>query len=108
MTETHPTTDQITPGPWWLEKRSSGGLNVQAKHRGEGSSYCVASVNFHEPPHDEANARLIAAAPELLHALELLYKEMVLSGNATSKDYGWTPAIAASQEAIRKATGKQL
>ena len=58
-----------TPGPWWIDDRrvADGALQVQAQHRGEGSSYCVASVNGWEVP--EANARLIAAAPELLAAL---------------------------------------
>lgn len=54
----------------------------------------------------QANARLIAAAPELLEALKLLYREMELSGNAGSKDYGWPKAILASREAIAKAEGR--
>lgn len=59
-----------TPGPWWVEKRKdSHSPQIQAKHRGEGSSYCVATVNFWESP--EANARLIAMAPELLDALKV-------------------------------------
>lgn len=53
----------------------------------------------------EANARLISAAPDLLEALVLLEREMVLSGNASSVDYGWKPAIEKTWEAIEKATG---
>lgn len=55
----------------------------------------------------EANARLIAAAPDLLEALILLEKEMVLSGNAHSVDYGWKPAIEKTRAAIAAAEGKQ-
>jgi hypothetical protein len=69
-----PTGAGFTPGPWWVEdrlkvcaNRGGGALQIQAQHRGEGSSYCVATVNFWEAT--EANARLIAAAPQLYAAL---------------------------------------
>lgn len=52
----------------------------------------------------EDDARLIAAAPELLEALILLEREMVDSGNAGSVDYGWKPAIEKTRAAIAKAT----
>jgi hypothetical protein len=42
--------------------------------------------------------------PELLEALILLEREMVLSGNAESVDYGWKPAILKTRAAISKAT----
>lgn len=74
-----PTTETVThtPGPWWVERRVGDALQVNAKHRGEGSSYCVASVNHWEGETDRANARLIAAAPEMLAALkELLSAEL--------------------------------
>lgn len=51
------------------------------------------------------NARLFAAAPDLLEALILLREEMRLSGNAEAKDYGWPKAIQATDAAIAKATG---
>lgn len=58
-----------TPGPWWVDnRRPTGALQIQAEHRGVGSSYCVASVNYYED--DAANAHLIAAAPDLLEALK--------------------------------------
>lgn len=52
------------------------------------------------------DARLIAAAPELLEALILLEVEMVESGNAGSKDFGWKPAIEKTRAAIAKAKGE--
>lgn len=55
-----------------------------------------------------ANAHLIAAAPDLLEALILLEHELVESGNARSRDYGWKPAIEKTRAAIAKATGSAL
>lgn len=55
-----------TPGPWWVDdRRPSGKLQINGRHRGEGSSFCVATVNI-PWEYPEANARLIAAAPDLL------------------------------------------
>lgn len=49
------------------------------------------------------HATLTAAAPDLVEALQLLLKEMELSGNAGSKDYGWPVAITKSRAALAKA-----
>ena len=54
----------------------------------------------------DANASLIAAAPELLEALILLEAEMVASGNANATDFGWPLAIQKTRAAIAKATGE--
>lgn len=64
------TTDKHTPGPWWVERRVGDALQVNARHRGEGSSYCVASINHWEGDADKANARLIAAAPDMKGVLD--------------------------------------
>jgi hypothetical protein len=65
-----------TPGPWYVEDRRPGGgvMQVQAPYQGPGSSYCVASINYWRDV--EANARLIAAAPEMLDALKLASQEL--------------------------------
>ena len=86
-----------TPGPWWIDDRrvADGALQVQAQHRGEGSSYCVASVNGWEVP--EANARLIAAAPDLLEAC--LSAENWLESWASAEPY-----LSIIRAAIKKAT----
>ena len=63
---TSQTTERLThtPGPWWVDnRRPHGALQIQGRHRGPGSSFCVASVNYYED--DAANANLIAAAPDL-------------------------------------------
>lgn len=52
-----------------------------------------------------ANARLIAAAPELLEALRDLLKEVDESLIAGANDFGWPAAVSKSRAAIAKATG---
>jgi hypothetical protein len=46
------------------------------------------------------------ANANLLEALKLLYKEMDLSGNLGSKQYGWPEATTKAQAAIAKAEGQ--
>jgi hypothetical protein len=53
----------------------------------------------------DADKAVLAAAPDLLAALQLLLRETELSGNTDAKDYGCPNAIAASRAAIAKATG---
>lgn len=82
-----------TPAPW-------GDTNKPVVVRG---LTFVSHANY-ETEVGSANAKLIMAAPDLLEALILLEAEMVLSGNAQSRDYGWLPAITKTREAIAKAT----
>lgn len=76
-----------TPGPWafyWLDREQ---LRVhQAPHIGVGVAGCYS----------EANARLIAAAPELLELLQ----EIVDRGLSMTR-------IAKARDVIAKATGGQ-
>lgn len=98
-----PTLVAHTPGPWWIERRLGDELQVNAKHRGEGSSYCVASINHWEGEADRANARLIAAAPDLLAALR---KAAAYIGNTPSFRIGHVGAmnlLAECTDAINKA-----
>jgi len=58
-----------TSGPWTFSKNSNGQRIVQAPEALEG--YVIAHIGNEWTPHDvksEANARLIASAPELLKA----------------------------------------
>ncbi len=93
-----------TPGPWAVRYD----YVVQAPAYEDGRLVPVAQpygVNC-DGTDLFANARLIAAAPELLEALILLEAEMVASGNAGSVDFGWKPAIEKTRAAIAKATGE--
>jgi len=94
-----------TPGPWNVSEEWDGtSIKAGQFH----VTHTIQSCGFHSPEEDkavtQANARLIAAAPDLLEALILLEHEMVESGNAGSTDYGWSPAIEKTRAAIAKAT----
>lgn len=87
---------QHTPGPWVMFANSLG-VGVTAK----GSADVARCNGFYEPnrKRDEeiANARLIAAAPDLLEALQY-----VMSAHGEQL----TDAFEQAQRAIAKATGQ--
>jgi hypothetical protein len=64
------TTDH-TPGPWAAEDVRSGKYHVYFRINAQGESAHIAGVYPHYG-NAEANARLIAAAPDLLAALKLI------------------------------------
>lgn len=57
--------DKYTPGPWQVEEWRGNPLSVTTPE------FVIATVEFVEPrsTKDEGNARLIAAAPDMLAAL---------------------------------------
>lgn len=101
-----------TPGPWHvmggeLARRSGRVATIYATDDQE--LRYLAHVPFdlvhaeHDPTPSEANARLIAAAPDLLAALEALLphvKPMSMMANS-----GVT-AVSAAYQAVRKARGE--
>ncbi|QJP06319.1 hypothetical protein [Pseudomonas multiresinivorans] len=69
-----------TPGPWMVDDSEylaeGGGLCVM-----QGND-CIAVVGDFNPSHPiDANARLIAAAPELLEALQAVIDHGVMTGD---------------------------
>jgi hypothetical protein len=62
-----------TPGPWWFSEVENGNYQI-----GQGDSALATTIPIwnglqiteRKPDEDKANAHLIAAAPELLEALE--------------------------------------
>ena len=98
-----------TPAPWLIEWNAAQGGEghyiTDSNDMGELSR--IAAVLFHDDADGEtrANARLIAAAPELLAALERAY--MALIGYLPAHRNGVTDAaIGAASAAITKATGE--
>lgn len=90
-----------TPGPWSVDGNVIRG---DAKSNGSVSVACILDVAY---PYGrwagesaQANARLIAAAPELLEALQLLLEQ-----DDNGEDEIWVRNKA--RDAIAKATGEQ-
>lgn len=90
-----------TPGPWVIDEWSMTGINSESKH--------VALVNYshHGLPNDvygdehEANANLIAAAPELLEQLIRLRNKIASYKPDDDDDLDIVDAV------IAKALGQQ-
>jgi hypothetical protein len=107
-----------TKGPWEtstgiipsLDKRAIAVCRADMKEGEKGTAVCVVAWESDANEKDLANARLIAAAPDMLAALELydrLMTEVWGSPNVLSDDHGdalqvW-PAVRAS---ILKAKGE--
>ena len=69
-----------TPGPWVIARMSHSQIYVtQPQDRPDRTPGYYAEVRRFTPNHDEveANARLIAAAPDLLEALEDVVKQVL-------------------------------
>jgi len=95
-----------TPGPW---VRESAGRGIGPVSKDDDQSYGmvipVAYVDFGESDEvQNANARLIAAAPELLTALQLAEKAMAEGRNVTYPE--WYGVMNKARVAISKALGE--
>ena len=81
-----------TPGPWEITTRLTFGWDVKVKDR----DWLICGLCFEDDDDKKADAHLIAAAPELLEALE----EMV----AIAEDQGHR--VVKARKAIAKARGQ--
>jgi hypothetical protein len=88
-----------TPGPWTVEEQDdSAGLDVE----GNGYKWAILAnggLHFQNPAYanSEANARLIAAAPDLLAALQQLMEWE--GGDWANGDAGYYPEDDTQQRA---------
>ena len=96
---------QHTPGPWIVtEYDGRGPMEVQSS---ENPGASLALVYAEHPDQMEPNARLIAAAPELLETLQNLVREVIVHFEKKNMDTtGQIPAIHNAKIAIFKATGE--
>lgn len=107
-----------TPGPWRADLADIGGqvfgFSIVAEHGTHWhpvayqSTYQHTNSECYEPAERKANARLIAAAPELLEALKLLDEAFCADdyGTKEGREKG-RAALVATRAAIAKAEGKQ-
>lgn len=96
-----------TPGPWETGTQTKGSTTLVSRIE---TGFAVAEMrNVHFREEAEANARLIAAAPELLEALQTFlteYVQLVESGDAGFWNADEEEKVIAARAAIAKATGK--
>lgn len=96
-----------TPGPWQITKDTTRGEFVTYTKVRDGHDGVIAVMHINE----DANARLIAAAPELLAALEAItkaYVELVESDYAPRWNAENDSEVISARAAIAKAKGGAL
>lgn len=95
-----------TRGPWRLHKADDTlVLDIDGREVAEA---CGSYEDEAEWPRMEANARLIAAAPDLLAALELATREMRAMRAAVGPGLMTDQSIATAEAALSKATGSAI
>ena len=87
-----------TPGPWSIWPDTNSRLQV-----GPSTNYSVAEMCITPLDGQEANARLIAAAPDLLSALNAMLTHMGMDEDEWNK-----PTFDQARAAIAKANGEQV
>lgn len=75
---THEQTSAFTPGPWEIES----GFLITSPHSGQIANIRGAGIYYNEE--SNANAHLIAAAPELLSICEKIHRQ---DGKMLTEDY---------------------
>ena len=90
-----------TPGPWKVSKNGNDIEMANSDNAGIATLYAISELQ------DKANAKLIAASPEMLEALKAMtehYVDLVNSSDAGS----WNPeeedVVKKAREVITKAT----
>jgi hypothetical protein len=96
-----------TPGPWrWDHESNVGNLIVDPERNAVATFQARSHLKWAEQQAErEANARLIAAAPELLEALKGLEQWYDAEVEPPHREF-FNAAIAKARAAIAKAEGK--
>ena len=99
-----------TPGPWYFTEWGINGEEANVRAKILGGSLHIAIVNT---SNSQADARLIAAAPEMAEKIELLEaekKELLAALEAARlwavECYGSLPWLESAEAAIAKAKGE--
>jgi len=101
-------TTTFTHGPWFTNSLGFSTIYVEARIR-PGILQEVAACGPTEAGHEQqqANARLIAAAPDLLEALKDMLSgwKYIRESHGDLYGVGWDRAQNKAEDAIRKAKG---
>lgn len=102
----------FTPGPWRIAKRGEDEAfyvverdepNEPSRH-----AYRVAHVlDYNELQQNAANACLIAAAPDLVEALDEMLREFGVDGHGAEFEDGECMVVDRARAALAKAQGAQ-
>ncbi len=102
------TPCKFTPGPWEIcTSKSASVANIEAVEKKRGMRACgdqsphICNVS-HRFESERANARLIAAAPELYEVLDRLVKRLYENGNPVVCDL-----LDEAEKALKKATDER-
>ena len=95
-------TTQHTPAPWEIKDPNLGIKVIVAKDRNDCFNQVICRVGELS---QQANARLIAAAPELLEALKAMV-DAYRHHDGLGADLEFEPWTKAALDAIFKATGE--
>jgi hypothetical protein len=102
-----------TPGPWIIEyDLRKKQFVVLVRAHGVPDKYCIARLpRTFSTQENKANARLVAAAPEMFEVCELLLKsERLYRGNANDRERACdalAEATAKAQAAIERVRGEE-
>ena len=98
---------EYTKGPWRVGKTGPNGCHTIGTPEGLMVAMISHSVNYADQVTTaEANARLIAAAPELLEALEMVQSSYCLQINSQQETLEMKKARTMVGQAILKAKGE--
>lgn len=101
-----------TPGPWYATLHESGSYRISQQPEG-GTFWIAETFSGLIGNEEEANANLIAAAPDLLEALQnllsmaFIWKERMPSGSTALRNFEALPEVEAARTAIARAEGKE-
>ncbi len=96
-----------TPGPWkWNGRTSLFKIECSGGHVVDSEAYEGSWLSRYNPEEDEANARLIAAAPELLRALIAVRDNLNMGPDLENRDSDRNYAPALMDAALSLATNE--
>ena len=95
-----------TPGPWKVNKLVTGYYSINPVAGGVTIARCDTLDPFSEK--QQANARLIAAAPEMLEALIEVYSAWRHTDNVTDPEAGGYEILNKIKGIIERVTGRKI